>query len=81
MTSMQALPLSIKPTLFLKNQSGKFDLALSAKTSSNHPVEHIIIQLKLPNEVCNTKINVNAGNASFDSLSKVCFWNHACFII
>ena len=65
------LPIYVKPQIFFTQNSGKFDLSVTAKNTGGKPLENISITMPLPSNVSTVNASPNYGNHQYDANAKV----------
>ncbi|KAJ3217171.1 AP-3 complex subunit mu-2 [Dinochytrium kinnereticum] len=74
LTSVQSLPMSVKPTLQLTKSGGKLNITLTPRNTSGKPLELLTLTVPLPPYISSINLNATHGTVSFDQSTKVVRW-------
>ncbi|KAI8851682.1 hypothetical protein BC829DRAFT_386597 [Chytridium lagenaria] len=75
LTSLQSLPLQLKPTLQLTKTGGKLSISLSPRTTGGKPLEQITVTAPLPPYISSIKLDATHGTVGFDQNTRVVTWH------
>ncbi|KAJ3167776.1 AP-3 complex subunit mu-1 [Geranomyces variabilis] len=74
LTTANTLPLLVKPSLRIINRTGKLEISFQPRSTGGKIVEQAALSVTLPKAVSSVKLNANAGQYSFDHITKELRW-------
>ncbi|RHZ79486.1 hypothetical protein Glove_144g128 [Diversispora epigaea] len=70
-----ALPVYVKPQIFMGNNGGKFDISIIIRNTDGKPVENVLLVFPLTQSVTNVNASCNLGSYIFDPVTKSIKWD------
>ncbi|TPX57145.1 hypothetical protein PhCBS80983_g04048 [Powellomyces hirtus] len=74
LTASNTLPLLIKPFIRIMKRTGKLEISFQPRSTGGKLVESAALSLTLPKAVASVKLSANAGQCTFDHITKELRW-------